>query len=96
MEYNYSDLKKKSVINVSDGRDLGKISDLLISYPDGKIRSIIVPGKKNSFFSSCELIIPFSAIERIGDDTILVRLDKKCEPIKPCFEKLPDGRCDDC
>ena len=74
MDYNLSDLKKKRVINVADGRDLGKITDLIISFPDGKIKSIIVPGKRNSFFSSCELIINFSCIERIGDDTILVKL----------------------
>lgn len=81
MEYNFSDLKKKNVINVLDGRDLGKISDLIISYPDGKIKSIIVPGKKNCFFSSCELIISFCCIERIGDDAILVKLTNPTEKL---------------
>ena len=74
MEYNFSDLKKKKVINVADGKDLGKITDFIISYPDGKIKSIIVPGKKNAFLSGYELIIEFSCIERIGDDAILVCL----------------------
>ena len=77
MDFNLTDLKKKSVINVLDGRDLGKICDAIISYPDGRIKSIIVPGKKNCFFSSCELIISFSCIDRIGDDTILVKLTKQ-------------------
>ena len=76
MDYNFTDLKKKKVINIFDGKDLGKIIDLIISYPDGRIKSIIVPGKKNAFFSGCELIINFSCIERIGDDTILVSLSK--------------------
>ncbi len=80
MDYNFSDLKKKKVINVADGRDLGKITDLIFSYPDGKIKSIIVPGKKNLFVSGCELIIDFSCIERIGDDAILVCLYKsRCQ-----------------
>ena len=74
MDYNFSDIKKKKVINIADGKDLGKIIDLIVSYPDGKIKSIIVPGKKNAFFSGSELIINFSCIERIGDDTILVTL----------------------
>ena len=74
MDYNFSDIKKKKVINIADGKDLGKIIDLIVSYPDGKIKSIIVPGKKNAFFSGSELIINFSCIERIGDDTILVAL----------------------
>ena len=77
MDYNFSDLKKKKVINVADGKDLGKIIDLIVSYPDGKIKSIIVPGKKNAFFTGCELIINFSCIERIGDDAILVSLFKE-------------------
>ena len=77
MDYNFSDLKKKKVINVVDGKDLGKITDLVISYPDGKITSIIVPGKKNVFFSGYELIINFSCMERIGDDAILVCLCKE-------------------
>ncbi|MBR2336454.1 MAG: YlmC/YmxH family sporulation protein [Clostridia bacterium] len=81
MDYNFSDLKKKKVINVADGKDLGKITDLIISYPDGRIKSIIVPGKKNAFFSGCELIINFSCIERIGDDTVLVCLMDKRENI---------------
>lgn len=46
MEYNLTDLKKKKVINVADGKDLGKITDMVITYPEGKIKGIIVPGKK--------------------------------------------------
>ena len=62
MEYNFSDLKKKKVINVADGKDLGKITDFILTYPEGRIRSIIVPGKKTSFFMSTELIINFACI----------------------------------
>ena len=77
MEYNFSDLKKKKVINVEDGQDLGKICDFILTFPEGRIKSLIVPGKKNAIFCGSELIIPFSCIERIGDDTILVRLYNK-------------------
>ena len=87
MDYNLCDLKKKKVINIADGRDLGKITDLIISSPDGKIKSIIVPGRKTAFFSNCELIINFSCIERIGDDTILVKLcPSRCEVEKLSFD----------
>jgi YlmC/YmxH family sporulation protein len=86
MDYNFSDLKKKKVINVTDGKDLGKIIDFIFSYPDGKIKSIIVPGKKNAFFTGCELIINFSCIERIGDDTILVSL---------CRDRAVCNQCED-
>lgn len=77
MTYNYSDIKKKCVINVADGRNLGKITDLVISFPDGKVNGVIVPGKKNAFFGGSELIISACCIERIGDDAILVRLTEQ-------------------
>ena len=84
MNYNYADLKKKEVVNVLDGRYLGKITDIEISFPDGRVTGIIVPGKKNAFFCSNELIIGLHCIERIGDDAILVRLS---EPPKPPKEE---------
>ena len=52
MEYNFSDLKKKKVINVEDGKDLGKICDFILTFPEGRIKSLIVPGKKNAIFCS--------------------------------------------
>ncbi len=77
MEYNLTDLKKKKIINVADGKDLGKITDMVITYPEGKVKGIIVPGKKNGLFFSGELIIGFKCIERIGEDAILVSLCEK-------------------
>ncbi len=80
METSYGELKKKNVVNVLDGRDLGKVSDVAFTYPEGKVKAIIVPGKKNSFFRSSELIINFCCVEKIGDDAILVRLrENACE-----------------
>lgn len=80
METSYSEIKKKNVINVLDGRDLGKVIDITFTYPDGNIKSIIVPGKKNAFFKTNELIINFCCIEKIGNDAILVRLHQNaCE-----------------
>ena len=89
MDYNFVDLKKKRVINIADGRDLGKITDLIISYPEGRIKSIIVPGKKNAFFGGSELIINFSCIERIGDDTVLVCLCKE-KGVNPYREEIEE------
>ena len=77
MEYNLTDLKKKAVVNVADGRNLGRITDMVIGFPSGVVSGIIVPGRKNSFFGGGELIISTKCIERIGDDTILVRLCKE-------------------
>lgn len=83
MELGFNELKKKSVINVLDGRDLGKICDLIFTYPEGKIKAIIVPGKRNAFFKTNELIIDLRCIEKIGNDAVLVRLhENACEAAK--------------
>ena len=80
MELGFNELKKKSVINVLDGRDLGKICDLIFTYPEGKIKAIIVPGKRNAFFKTNELIIDLRCIEKIGNVVVLVRLhENACE-----------------
>ena len=50
---------------------------MVITYPEGKVKGIIVPGKKNGLFFSGELIINFKCIERIGEDAVLVSLCEK-------------------
>ncbi len=91
MELGFGDLKKKSVINILDGRDLGKVCDMIFTYPDGKIKAIIVPGKKTSFFKNSELIIDFCCIEKIGDDAVLVRLHANaCEAKAAASREIDD------
>lgn len=69
------ELKQKEVISVCDGRRMGYICDLTIDICDGRILSIIVPGSNKFFsFKKPDMInIPWCNIEKIGDDTILVR-----------------------
>lgn len=72
-QYTFSDFSKKAVINVSDGRELGHVCDLIFNNC-GTILAIIVPGKKSLFkslTSSDNLIIPFNRIVKIGSDVIL-------------------------
>lgn len=77
MKNTYSKLKEKDVVNVCSGRRLGNISDLEIDLSTGKISKLIVPGGNrcfNLFGSKNTLRIPWECIEKIGDDTILVRI----------------------
>ena len=74
MTVNYSALKKKEVLEVSTGKNLGKISDLVIDCESGKILKIVVPGKKSSFLSCESLEISFKNVVKIGDDVIIVEL----------------------
>ena len=86
MEINYQELKKKDVLNVATGKNLGKINDLIIDAKSGKILKIVVPGKKG--FLSCESEeIKYSDIEKIGDDVILIKFRVAKED--DCLNKLP-------
>ncbi len=75
-----SDFKQKEVINVSDGRRLGFVSDVEIDLEQGRIEAIILPvvGKLLGFFGKdSEFIIPWDKIVKIGEDIILVDLDER-------------------
>lgn len=69
-------LRDKEVINVRDGRKLGCVIDVDFDVPTGRIcRLILPPPGKLALFSSSKnnLYIPWDRIEKIGNDTILVR-----------------------
>ncbi len=83
MELNYTTLRKKKVVNVLDGKDLGRVNDLVFGFPDGKIKSIVV--SKKAFFPSEELIIDLCCVTKIGDDTVLVSIGKP--PQETCEEE---------
>ena len=73
MEYRLSELKKKCVVNVFDGKSLGRIEDLIITYPEGKIKTIIVCEKRFPFGGE-KIEMDLCCIDKIGDDNILVDL----------------------
>lgn len=77
-----SDLTQKEVINVSDGRRLGLISDLEVDLKKGKITAIIVPSDDKVFglFSKeVDQEIRWGEIKKIGEDVILVELVNNLE-----------------
>ncbi|MDU2065816.1 MAG: YlmC/YmxH family sporulation protein [Sporomusaceae bacterium] len=72
-----SDLKVKDVINISDGRRLGTISDIEIDVDKGELTALIVPGAGGLFgiFSrGDDMVIPWHKIHKIGLDVILVEM----------------------
>lgn len=77
-----SDLSLKDVVNISDGKKLGGISDVEFDLEDGRLTAIVVPGsgKFLGFFSRGEdIVIPWERIQKIGKDVILVDLFKSAE-----------------
>lgn len=78
MELTYKELSKREVINIADGKSLGKITNLTLAFPGGKLSGISVNGKKQNcfcnLFSRSEMFIPIQKILKIGNDVILVNL----------------------
>ena len=71
-----SDLQEKDIVNINDGKNVGRIIDAEIDEA-GIIKYLIIDSKKsrrNIFSSYGELTITFDKIKRIGTDVILVDL----------------------
>lgn len=80
-----TDLRKKEVINVTDGKSLGLIYDIEIDVEKGIITAIIVPGGGRffSFFGrNDDLVISWERVVKIGIDVILVELKSFIDPQK--------------
>lgn len=74
MEISFCDLKQKEVVNICDGRRLGKVVDLVISLSSCKVLGIVVPGNRKIFNTKEDIFIPWRNIQKIGDDVVLVQL----------------------
>ena len=75
MSMKFTNLQCKEVICVRNGQRLGFVSDVQIEVPEGKVCAIVVPGpcrflgivgRRDDF------IIPWSCIQKIGPDIVLV------------------------
>ena len=80
-----TDLSNKEVINLCDGSRLGYVNDIEIDSLCGKVISIVVPGVCGwKFWQRQDYVIPWEAIQTIGDDIILVDYNLK---LCPCNKK---------
>ena len=74
------DFKHKEVVNIVDGKRLGFVQDVTADLNSGVITSIIVPGNSkliNLFAGNNDIIIPWQDIKCIGEDIILVEINKE-------------------
>lgn len=78
MELSFNDLRKREVVNVADGSSFGHITDLELSFPEGKLVAIIVPMKRSGgffgMFSRGKIRIDQKNIIKIGGDVIIVNV----------------------
>ena len=81
-----SDLQTKEIINMTTGKRLGLIIDVIINA-EGNIKSLILEEKKMKRLSSREEYeLDWKQIAKIGDDIILVKdlsLIHISEPTRP-------------
>lgn len=73
-----TELREKEVININDGSRLGCVGDIELDTCTGQLVSIVIFGRKwlGFFGKSEDIIVYWNDIEVIGDETILVSLEK--------------------
>lgn len=72
-----SELQRKDIVNINDGRIIGRIIDAEISEKDGSLESLIIEKSKyirSLFTTENDLKIKFEQIKKLGSDVILVEL----------------------
>jgi len=80
METTFCELRTKEVINMLDGKRLGKIIDIVLETNYGNILGFIVPAYNKSWhlFKNCDdIFIPWHNVCKIGEDAILVDIRVK-------------------
>ncbi len=93
MEFKFSDLKQKEVINLTDGKHLGKVCDLSFTFPENNVLGFYVTGCKGFRFSRQEQFIPVKCVTKIGEDAILVKIDGGKPPKPDCPPNDRRGNC---
>jgi sporulation protein YlmC with PRC-barrel domain len=86
MEVLYNKLKKKDVVSLSDGKNLGRVCDMEFFYPQNNLKGYYVTGCRGFKFNKQQLFIPVGNIVKIGEDVILTNFN--CKPPQP---KPPKG-----
>ena len=71
-----SDLQDKTIINITDGKNIGKITDLEIDEKGNVINFYVLHKRLFSFFlTNKETVFKLSDIKKIGEDVILVQIN---------------------
>ncbi len=88
MEVSFGELKEKELVNIFDGKKLGRIIDIVFDNETGVVRGIVVPGERKIFKKNEDIFIALDKLKKIGDDVILVRLPVNDRFIETNSKKL--------
>ena len=70
-----SELQKKDIVNIKDGKKIGKIIDVYFDETSGYMIKFIIEKTnfvKSLFSNTDEIVIKFSQIKKMGEDVILI------------------------
>ena len=75
-------------VNLADGKRLGRVCDVVFTFPEGKVQGIVVPGGKGFRWGKADLFIDLRCVRKIGVDVVLVDIKAapKCEKKKGKWE----------
>ncbi|MCL2484031.1 MAG: YlmC/YmxH family sporulation protein [Firmicutes bacterium] len=76
-EITLTELRKKEVVNIFDGKILGVICDIVFEQCSGKILGFVVPGNRRLFSllkSNTDIFVPYHCILKVGADIILIEI----------------------
>ncbi len=85
-ELTFCELKEKEVINIVDGKKLGRMLDISFTT-SGHVVGFVVPGDRKFFknITGAESIfVPWKCVVKIGEDAILVELNGEIVPRDVC------------
>ena len=66
-----SDLQRKEIVNIVDGKRIGIIIDVIVDEK-GNINTLVLEDRRGRKFSREEYNIMWNQIVKIGDDIILI------------------------
>ena len=78
MRLNLEDIKRKEVIDISNGERLGYIDDAVIDIQTSTLESLVIYGRNKLFGllgKEDDISIPCSKIKVIGNEVVLVDLE---------------------
>lgn len=74
MELTFNQLKCKEVVNLTDGKRLGRICDMIFDSDGSRVFGFVVPCTRKLFKPNQDLFIPLCDVVKFGDDVILVKV----------------------
>lgn len=77
--FKISDLTRRDMINIVDGRRLGPVKDVLVDLATGKVTALVLEAQRKKFgFLSVggDVVVPWDKVKKIGPHAVLLELDQ--------------------